>query len=483
MKEYPCELCDKIFKQKSHWQKHTSNKKFSCIIKSNNDENNKIGGNKIEIGGNEIEIGGNGIKIGGNEIKIGGNEIKIDNNQNNVIEGDENDKIILCEEIIAKNNEEKKHCCEYCYMTFSRIDNLKRHVNEGRCRVLKIQKQQKENIFINLLEEEKIVNQTKKDMKKIIVTNKDIKKIKSTNNQMEFLMEQIKLLNSRLDEQKLESEKKQEKIKNDTESKIKMMTERYIELEKNNLELQKTNEKLQTKVNKIVNKNKITNNSNSNNNNNITTNVINNPTIKLVNFGSENLEKIPHSVFTELVKSQGAVLYNKAIEGIHFNKDYPENQNIYISDINRGKVMVYKDEKWLLDNWESIYPILLEKIIQFGYDKNEFMKDCGYKIGNIRYNKQTIKNGMRWFKLLDGDDEDIEYFTKEPDERPQIDDETYQDYLEMYNFRKRHDKKQTELNIKNKIKLNMYNKRNIPIDNYKQIENCGNDEKKLAIKL
>ena len=105
------------------------------------------------------------------------------------------------------------------------------------------------------------------------------------------------------------------------------------------------------------------------------------------------------------------------------------------------------------------------------------MKDCGYKIGNIRYNKQTIKNGMRWFKLLDGDNEDVEYFETEPDERPIIDKETFQDYLEMYNFRKRHDKKQTESNIKNKIKINMYNKKYIPIDNYKQV--IDNNEKKL----
>jgi hypothetical protein len=43
----------------------------------------------------------------------------------------------------------------------------------------------------------------------------------------------------------------------------------------------------------------------------------------------------------------------------------------------------------------------------------------------------------------------------------------------MYNFRKKHPKKQTETNIKNKIKLNMYNKREIPIENYKKIEDLN----------
>ena len=268
--------------------------------------------------------------------------------------------------------------------------------------------------------------------------------------------------------EKFEEQLKVEKLKIETEQKLKMMNERYTELEKNNMDLKKTNEKLQNKVNKIVNKNTITNNT-----------IINNNGVKLVNFGSEDLDKVSHNVFIETIRSQGAGLYNKAIEGSHFNKDYPENQNIYISDINRGKVMVYKDEKWFLDNWENIYPLLLEQIIQFGYDKNDFLKDCGYKVGDIRYNKQMIKNGLRWYKLLDGDEADIEYFELDPDERPQIDQETYNDYLEMYNFRKKHPKKQTEKNIKEKIKLNMYNKREIPIENYKQIENF--DKKVMLI--
>lgn len=106
-------------------------------------------------------------------------------------------------------------------------------------------------------------------------------------------------------------------------------------------------------MNKIVNKNKITNTSTTNSNNNITNTVINNPVIKLVNFGSEDLSKISHNVFIDTIRNQGANLYNKAIDGIHFNKDHPENQNIYISDINRGKVMIYKNEKWIIDNWQS----------------------------------------------------------------------------------------------------------------------------------
>ena len=84
-----------------------------------------------------------------------------------------------------------------------------------------------------------------------------------------------------------------------------------------------------------------------------------------------------------------------------------------------------------------------------------------------------IKNGIRWYKLLSGDEPDIDYFTLEPEDRPQIDPETYNDYIEMQEFRKKHPKKETESNIKNKVKLNIYNKRELPIENFKKIESLN----------
>lgn len=357
--------------------------------------------------------------------------------------------------------------CRFCLKQFLYTKNLNKHIREERCKILKLQKQQKENIFINLLEEEKIVNQTKKELNDIpknnSINNDD-------NNQMNFLVNQIKLLNDKLEEQQKESQKQ----KKETANKLKLMNEKYTELEKNNLELKKINEKLQNKMNKIVNKNKISNTQNITNNT-----IINNNGVKLTNFGSEDLDKISYNVFIDTIKTQGIGLYNKAIDGIHFNKDHPENQNIYISDFNRDKVMIYKDEKWFLDNWDNIFPMLLEKVIQFGYDKEQFLRDCNYKRDGKNFNKQMIKNAIRWYKLLNIDAPDVEYFELEEYDRPEIDKETYNDYLEMHKFRKKHPKKQTESLIKNKMKLNIYNKREIPINNYKEIED--NTKKILLI--
>jgi hypothetical protein len=119
---------------------------------------------------------------------------------------------------------------------------------------------------------------------------------------------------------------------------------------------------------------------------------------------------------------------------------------------------------------DNIFIDLLNKVIQFGYDKEQFLADCDYKLDGKKFNKQMIKNGIRWYKLLNDDEPDVDYFTLEPDDRPEIDNDTYNDYLEMQKFRKSHPKKETELHIKNKVKLNIYNKREIPIQNYKQIE-------------
>ena len=442
MKEYKCEDCEKKFTQKCHLIQHVQHKKFPCVKKRVIQEGEGGGGGVIQEGGGVIQ------EIIQEVIP----ELKIEINEKDLIE--------------------KKISCRSCLKSFSRLDNLKRHILNDKCEVLRLQNQQKENIFVNLLSEEKIISQTKKELNEI--SENKIEKKEENINQIDFLIMQIGLLNEKLEEQKRESEKQKieteqrlDKQKMETEQRLKTMTLFHSELEKNNKELKKTNDKLQNKVSKIVNKNQIINT------------VINNNCIKLVDFGNEDLDKLSYNIFIDTIKSQGVGLYNKAIEGIHFNKDHPENQNIYISDFNRDKVMIYKNEKWFLDNWDNIFPKLLEKVIQFGYDKNEFLLDCDYKSDGKKFNKQMIKNGIRWYKLLDESEPDTDYFILDEDDRPQIDESIYNDYLEMQEFRKAHPKKQTESNIKNKMKLNIYNKREIPIDNYKKITNIDMEKMKM----
>jgi hypothetical protein len=400
---YTCQKCNKNFKQKSHWDSHVKNKKHPCV-----EYLPKI-------------ISGAAPEPGSSESKVLKKDIT----------------------------------CQYCKKVFKYNKNLNRHIGEHRCEILKLQKQQKENIFVSLLNVEKINNDANQEINKLN-DDTDIKK----------LIDEMKEMKEQIKNQKKEFEKMSKNYE-DTE---KIMKQKYKNLENNNIKLQKTNHKLQNKIENIVNKNNINiNNINNNNTNNGI--IINNPTIKLVDFGKEDLDKMSYLVFIDAIKSQGLGLFNKTIEGIHFNKDYPENHNIYISDINREKVMVYKNEKWLLDNWNTIFNNLLEKVIKFGYDKDEFLRDCDFTVENIKYNKEMIKKSMKWFKLLDDYQPDIEYFELDIDDRPKISEELQKEYEEMYQFRKKHPKKETENILKNRVKINLYNKKSIPINTFKNLIN------------
>ena len=151
MKEYPCENCGKIFGQKSHWLKHTKNKKYPCNKKEEN------------------------ICIGANDGAVIGADYKI----------------------INDNDEKKKVCCRFCLKEFLYVKNLNKHIREERCKILKLQKQQKEeNIFVNLLNEEKVVFETKKELGEL---SKDKPKTD--------IGKQIKSLNDKLEEQNKDYEK------------------------------------------------------------------------------------------------------------------------------------------------------------------------------------------------------------------------------------------------------------------------------------
>ena len=226
MKDYQCGECGKKFTQKCNWVNHTQNKKYPCI------KNNKNNKGVNERGKEEVK----------EELK---EEVKEE---------------IKEEVILGAKNIIKKFFCRYCLKSFTRADNLKRHINGEKCEVLRLQEKQKENIFINLLEEEKIVNQTKIDINHSIRHENPVQKSKQNDNQMDFLITQIKLLNDKLELQRKESEIH----KKESEEILKLMTNRYGELEKKHNEVIKINEKLQNKVNKIVNKNKIINTSTSN---------------------------------------------------------------------------------------------------------------------------------------------------------------------------------------------------------------------------
>jgi hypothetical protein len=131
---YICNICSKIFNKKSNYLTHISNKKKPCK------DYEKINYEKI-----------NYEKI--NYEKINYEKINYEN--------------------IVKN-----YKCNFCSKTFSRVDNLKRHLIE-RCKVRKEETQEKEAIFSNLLQRVELLEKENLQLNNKIVLLENKKETKN----------------------------------------------------------------------------------------------------------------------------------------------------------------------------------------------------------------------------------------------------------------------------------------------------------------
>ena len=174
-------------------------------------------------------------------------------------------------------------------------------------------------------------------------------------------------------------------------------------LEQNN-KLVSTIEELNKRIDKLENEkktNQIQNNKNVKHQNNGT---INN-TINIIGFGQEDLSRIDNKEFFEALTQMGYKIPAKMVEKIHINDKYPEYKNIYISDINRGKAMVYDGKKWKLDKYNNISDKLLDKILNFMEERYEEIKDDK----NITDKKKTnMENKLKILQIMKDYEEEEE---------------------------------------------------------------------------
>lgn len=118
--------------------------------------------------------------------------------------------------------------------------------------------------------------------------------------------------------------------------------------------------------------NSIVNNSNNNINSNNTNNITNNITI--VAHGKENIDNIDAEDILQALKA-GLHAIPKLAEMIHFNDKYPENRNIYISNMSRSHCNVYDGNSWvLIDIKDAIADLYLDKYNLMG-DKMDELYD------------------------------------------------------------------------------------------------------------
>jgi hypothetical protein len=209
----------------------------------------------------------------------------------------------------------------------------------------------------------------------------------------------------------------------------------FQELLQQNILLKDQNEKLNNQLleqNKYIiglleqnnhNKNSIQNNKNIKNQNN---GIINNTII--IQHGKEDLSKIDDKVFLDaFLKNSGAKIPEKIIEGIHFNNKYPEFNNIYISDINREKVMIYNGNDWILTPSNNITTNLLEKSIDFSENRYDGLDK---KILN-QQKKNKIEYGLKIMELMKNFDSSDDEIDIEDKERRQYLREKAEEYIKL----------------------------------------------------
>jgi hypothetical protein len=149
---------------------------------------------------------------------------------------------------------------------------------------------------------------------------------------------------------KIYNEKKNESINN---NEINNMRKELNELKAfiENLYKNGSNNIIDKNSNQITNNNTNNNtNTNTNNSNNTITNsnnLINNQqNIVLVGHGKENLDAISKGEYVNALE-KGFNSIVKLTELIHFNKKYPENQNIYIPNEKQKVAKQYDGKRWI----------------------------------------------------------------------------------------------------------------------------------------
>ena len=213
---------------------------------------------------------------------------------------------------------------------------------------------------------------------------------------------------------------------NDTEIyKCEKCNKQYITKQNFNKHIKNHPEIIETIIN---NTNSITNSNNINSNNNIN--------ITINGFGKENVSYITQEMIQSIL-NKGFQSIPELIKEKHFNKDHPENHNIYITNLSKKTILIYDGERWILTCKDDI----LEDIIS----KNEEFIITEYEELKSKLSIQAVQRLDRFIEALDTP----EYLTQLK--------ETIQ--LILYNYRDIVEK--TKLRLKNKTQKTHINSLNI----------------------
>jgi len=216
------------------------------------------------------------------------------------------------------NSVDKITQCNYCKQTFSQISSLNRHLND-RCKVKKEDIDKKEEIY--------------------------------------------QLLIKQMEESKKEMEERKKQIQMMEETNKRMLNE-ITELKKQIKKGTSTNNSNNGVINNIDEQN-ITNNNTNNQQNNIKQLNIN-----LIAYGKEDLSFITDDQVKKILNKGFKSIENLA-QIVHFDKNRPENHNIYISNIKDSYVMMYDGIDWKLMNRENCLQDIYDEKCDYLVEKFE----------------------------------------------------------------------------------------------------------------
>ena len=301
-----CELCKKIFKQKSHYDKHVLNKKRPCTSSIEPTINKKI---NLSLKPSENPLNSSEQPPKPSQPLL--------QNTNKIID------VLINQNLV---NTTDKNMCIYCNTFFTRNDNLQRHLN-------------------NYCKSKKYCDELEELKEKFNLIMKENELLKKSNNNGQT-------------------------INNTT-----------------------NNNNTNNTLNK--NTNQINNGTVNNNNNNVNI-------VQLVQFGNENMDDIDiKEAFNTYLNSTGGNIVSNILKLTNFNKKYPENHNICITDLSRELVKIYNGTKFITKKFKNVKGDILNKVVKNTHKMvDKFENDKTIKKTQDTQSKIKINNVS--LKLMDG---------------------------------------------------------------------------------
>jgi uncharacterized C2H2 Zn-finger protein len=137
--------------------------------------------------------------------------------------------------------------------------------------------------------------------------------------------------------------------------------------------------------------------SQTNNSISINNNIVNNVDgdVKVVKFGNENLSYISDDLYKQIL-GRGFMAVCEFVGHSHFNKEHPENHNIYMANMRDDFVVLYDGDKWTLNRKDET----MEDII---YAKSDFLFNKFREL-EYRMRPDEIERFMRFMNSRDAPD-------------------------------------------------------------------------------